>query len=275
MAKTQITIANWDARAECMAGQRRAIAEHAAAQRSDMVLLPEMPFSKWLSVATERDSDQWLASVGEHIMHLELLGRETGVAIAGTRPVSENTGCHNRAFLWRAGAFIAEPHDKQDLPAEEGYWESRWFSPGPRQSTQIEFGGIDFAFAICTELWNMPRIAAIGRRGVQVILAPRATPDFGNDIWLAAIRTAAVVSGCYVLSSNVAYPLDGQHRFEGLSAASDPDGNLLAVCDAQNPFTTVEIDGEIADGAKRTYPRYILREGPASTARASNHGTDF
>jgi N-carbamoylputrescine amidase len=66
------------------------------------------------------------------------------------------------------------------------------------------------------------------------------------------------VSGCYVLSSNFSYPLAEGFTFEGLSAASDPDGTILAVCDATNPFMTVDIDVAAAEAAKRTYPRYIL-----------------
>lgn len=70
------------------------------------------------------------------------------------------------------------------------------------------------------------------------------------------------MSGCYVLSSNFAYPLAEGFSFEGLSAASDPDGTILAVCDANNPFMTVDIDVAVAQAAKHTYPRYILSASP-------------
>src|SRR5579872_5817909 len=256
----KITIVNWDARTESIDAQLEALAAHVVNSASEVVLLPEMPFSVWLAASETYDEERWQASVALHLRMLARLGGRTSAVIAGSRPVIEAAGeRHNRTFLWRNDGFLAQPHDKQDLPLESGYWEAAWYSPGPRCAATAGFGGTVFGFLVCTELWNRSRAMTLGQQGAHVLLAPRATPDLGSDVWLAGIRSAAVVSGCYVLSSNFAYPLQEGFTFEGLSAACDPDGTILALCDAHNPFRTVDIDISAAEAAKQTYPRYIFR----------------
>lgn len=43
----------------------------------------------------------------------------------------------------------------------------------------------------------------------------------------------------------------------GLGWVIDPEGHVLGVTSPKEPFLTVEIDLDLADEAKQTYPRYL------------------
>jgi N-carbamoylputrescine amidase len=45
--------------------------------------------------------------------------------------------------------------------------------------------------------------------------------------------------------------------FGGQGWIIGPDGEVLGLTSAENPFLTLEIDWRKADLAKKTYPRYI------------------
>ncbi|UWQ24966.1 carbon-nitrogen hydrolase family protein [Leisingera aquaemixtae] len=255
----RITIADWDPRPEARAAQAAALAAHAAAEQSDMILLPEMPLCPWLAASPERDAALWEQSVRDHESGLDDLGALAGTALAGSRPVLDLAGQPlNRAFLWQDARIAAEPHEKAALPDEEGYWESRWYDTGRQQAVPLDWNGVRLGFAICTELWDWDHACRLSRAGADVLLVPRATPDLGSDVWIAGARALAVRTGCYVLSSNFAYPGAAGFDFEGLSVAADPDGGLLAATCKARPYATVSISVSAARQAKAAYPRYIL-----------------
>ncbi|WP_051371869.1 carbon-nitrogen hydrolase family protein [Leisingera aquimarina] len=255
----RVTIADWDPRPEARAGQVAALAAHAAAEQSDLVLLPEMPLSPWLAACPERDAALWEQSVRDHESGLDELGSRVGTALAGSRPVlNPDDRPVNRAFLWQDGRIAAGSHEKAALPEEEGYWESRWYDAGEQQAVPFDWNGVRIGFAICTELWDWTHAGRLSRAGADVLLVPRATPDLGSDVWVAGARALAVRTGCYVLSSNFAYSGAAGFDFEGLSVAADPDGGLLAVTSKERPYATVSISVSAAREAKAAYPRYIL-----------------
>ncbi len=49
----------------------------------------------------------------------------------------------------------------------------------------------------------------------------------------------------------------GDATFGGGSVIADPEGIVLARSTPGSPLTTAEIDLELADRAKDTYPRYV------------------
>ena len=97
----------------------------------------------------------------------------------------------------------------------------------------------------------------LGRAGAQIIAAPRATG--GHRRWRAAASLVAVVSGCFVASSNRrSYEGDD---FVGQSWIISPEGDVLAETTADAPFASVDIDIREATSAKEMYPRNLFLEG--------------
>ena len=70
--------------------------------------------------------------------------------------------------------------------------------------------------------------------------------------WKTAAAMAAIVSGCYVVSSN---RVGG--RFGGKGFAFSPAGDLIAETDAENPVVSIEIDLAEVARAQAAYPCYI------------------
>jgi N-carbamoylputrescine amidase len=85
----------------------------------------------------------------------------------------------------------------------------------------------------------------------DILCVPRATPHGSTDKWLAGGRASAVCSGAYNLSSNLWIPKDNKANCGGLSWIIDPEGNVLAQTDSDNPFATVKIDVAFSRARKK------------------------
>jgi len=238
-----------------------ALCDHLLAEDSDLLVLPEMPFSPWLAGSPDVDAEAWRAAAREHERWCERLG-ELGVAIVlGSRPVADPEP-RNRAFAWTSAGGIRDLHDKAYLPDEEGFWEARWYrrgSPDYELATVMARGGekARVGLLLCTEMWFLEHARAYGRAGAHIIAVPRATPGSTLDKWVAGGRTVAVVSGAYCLS---AAPYNAPGHGADLGGGSwiiDPEGELIALTTPAAPFATRDIDIAGADAAKAGYPRYV------------------
>ena len=84
------------------------------------------------------------------------------------------------------------------------------------------------------------------------------SPKSSVDKWIAGGRAAAVVSGAFGLSSNLNGPYTEHMEFGGAGwVIGYEEGNVLGVTSQDKPLLTVEIDLEIAEKSKRSYPRYV------------------
>jgi N-carbamoylputrescine amidase len=68
---------------------------------------------------------------------------------------------------------------------------------------------------------------------------------------------AAIVSGCYVASSNRVGVDDRRQEFGGAGWIVDPFGAVLATTSGDEPVVAVEIDLALVERAKREYPCYV------------------
>jgi N-carbamoylputrescine amidase len=238
----------------------RDLARHLAAERSDFLVLPEMPFSPWLAATREVDNSRWRTAVTVHRRWCDRL-EELGVAAAlGSRPVDDPEP-RNRAFLWCQGAGLTNLHDKVYLPDEDGFWEATWYRRGRPEYALAEVvdaqrGRAHVGTLLCTEMWFLEHARAYGRAGAHVLAVPRATPAATLDKWIAGGRTAAVVSGAYCLSS-APYTGSDDGDLGGGGWIIDPDGQVMATTSTARPFVTCEIDLQHAEAAKAGYPRYV------------------
>ena len=100
--------------------------------------------------------------------------------------------------------------------------------------------------------------AEIGRRGGQLIAAPRATG--GHRRWSMAACLAANMAGCFVASANRrSYNSDA---FAGRSWLVSPEGEIMLETSADEPFLTSEIDLSVVERARQTYPRNLNIPAP-------------
>lgn len=233
------------------------LVEHAREERSDLIVLPEMPFAPWLPVSPKFSQSEWNAAVRAHEGWMTRLNELAPAAVLASRPVTRRGRRLNEGFAWTADAGAVPIHDKRYLPDETGFWEARWYEPGDGTFAPADVAGIRVGMMICTEQWALGHAIEYGRQGVQLIATPRSTGRPTVDKWLTGGRVVAIVSGAFALSSNwSAVGDDGD--FGGCGWVIDPDGVPLAHTSPAQPFQTISVDLAVADAAKRTYPRYAL-----------------
>jgi predicted amidohydrolase len=235
-----------------------ALVEHARAQSSQLVLLPEMPFYPWFAINPNFDEQVWQAAIAAHDAWLTRLSELAPAVVISTRPVVRHNRRLNEGFIWEAHSGYRLAHHKVYLPNEEGFWEASWYSRGEGSFTALGCGAARLGFEICTELWSMECGQLYGKAGAHLILTPRATEKATVDKWLVGGRATAVVSGAYSLSSNRTGSAGHTLTFGGQGWVVSPDGDVLGLTSPAQPFLTVEIDLQVAEQAKLTYPRYVF-----------------
>ena len=164
---------------------------------------------------------------------------------------------HNEGFSWDMQGGYQPAHRKFYLPDEADFWEASWYQRGEDDFTPLQLGSLRLGFQICTELWFMQRARAYGQQGVHLLLNPRAAGGATRQKWLVGGQAAAVISGAFCLSSNKATPSDSSLWLGGMGWIVSPDGDVLGLTSAEQPYVTVEIDPQEAERAKHTYPRYV------------------
>ncbi|GHO46712.1 carbon-nitrogen hydrolase family protein [Ktedonospora formicarum] len=226
---------------------------HVREQRSDLVLLPELPFSAWFARIPEFDALRWQSAQNEHDVMMNQLSELAPAAILGTHLVSKDGKHLNRGFSWTSEEGYKGIHDKYYFPDEKDFYERRWFDRNERDFTVTHVQDMAIGFLICTEVMFNEWARNYGKQGANIIAVPRAS-SIAYERWIVAPRMAAIVSGAFVISSNRV----DDHFFVGHGVIIDPDGDVLASTSRQIPFVTVEINLADSVQAKSIYPRDVL-----------------
>lgn len=233
------------------------LCRHVAEAGSDLVLLPEMPFSSWFAAERAFDGTVWSTAVAEHERWLARLGELGPATVLGSAPVDRGGKRLNEAFVWSGGGGAAPAHHKRYLPDEDGFREASWYAPGDGRFDLAPAAGAQVGFQICTELWTLQASRDYGLAGAEIIAVPRATAAPTRERWLVGGRAAAILAGAFCLSSNRSGPGAAGMAFAGCGWIIDPDGEVMALTSDAEPFVTRDIDLETARAAKHTYPRYV------------------
>ena len=73
-----------------IAGTWKALCAHVSKQNSELVLLPEMPFSRWLAGTQDENDQQWNEAVQTHLDWIDRLHEVGSPVVLSTRPVVHN-----------------------------------------------------------------------------------------------------------------------------------------------------------------------------------------
>lgn len=235
------------------------LVSHVQANGSEFVLLPEMPFFPWLAHTNETDAVRWEQAAKVHEAWVSRLEEMSPASVASTRPVVLGGKRQNAGYVWEPGRGAKTVHTKYYLPDEPGFWEASWYERGDGSFALENTTKGRLGFLICTEIWFNFRAREYGKQGMQLLLCPRATPNPTTPKWVAGGQAAAVVSGAFCLSSNLAGRAPEGGDYAGIGWIIEPgEGKVLGLTSPAQPFLTLDIDIEEADRAKETYPRYVL-----------------
>jgi N-carbamoylputrescine amidase len=194
-------------------------------------------------------------------VHLDWIARFRDLApatVIGTRPAVARGIPHNVGFVWDPAHGGVDVHTKYYLPNEAGFWEASWYRRGKKEFQSFQTSKAKIGFLICTELWFSQHARDYGQQDVQLLVCPRATATHTVPKWVAGGQAAAVVSGAYCLSSNLAGETTEGRGFAGVGWIIEPEeGHILGLTSTGQPFLTLDLDLSISDRAKETYPRYV------------------
>ena len=232
---------------------------HVQTQKSDLVLLPEMPFYRWLPHSKEVNPGDWEAAIESHESWIKKFPELAPAIVISSRPIAADRKRNNEGYIWQPDRGIRNAHTKYYLPDEPGFWEASWYQRGNGEFQLMSTPAGKVGFLICTELWFTNHARAYSKAGAHFIVCPRATPKSSADKWVAGGQTAAVVSGAFCLSSNLAGTTPEGADFAGIGWIIEPEeGKVLGLTSVDQPFLTIDLELSEAVRAKNTYPRYVL-----------------
>lgn len=236
----------------------QALADHVQQMGSGLVILPELIFTEWFAEHDTFDPSVWASALALDAQWVaEQLVDLAPATVLGSRLAEKDGKRLNEGFVWTPDGTYTPVHHKTYLPEDQGFWEARWFDRAPIDFQPITLGFVQIGLTICTEIWFMQHARDYGQAGVSLIAAPRCTEKL--DKWLAGGQAAAVISGAFHLSSNrVGVGVTAGTAFVGGGWIIDPDGIVLATTSDDSPFVTLDIDLNLAEAAKQTYPRYVI-----------------
>lgn len=254
----KVTVCELSNERDALEDQWSSLIGHCRRERSELLLLPEMPFSPWLADRHDPDQTAWMSAVIEHERWRNTLVDLVPATVVATQPVVDGDSNYNEGFLWSAVTGYRPAHRKYYLPNEDGFWEANWYRRGPKEFAAVEHAGLRIGFLICSEMWFMEHARNYARAGVELLASPRATGMFSTEKWIAGGRSAAVVSGAFCLSSNRSGVDRSGFEWGGHGWIIEPEeGEVLGLSSTQEPFLTIDINLDIAKRAKTTYPRYV------------------
>ncbi|MFQ5704953.1 MAG: carbon-nitrogen hydrolase family protein [Gemmatimonadales bacterium] len=227
------------------------------AERPDIFLMNEMPVGKWVAASPTCDAGELQALHRQHDDAMDRL-TEFGIsAVLGTRATSEDDKSVNEAFIRTSNGDVHCVHTKQFFPNEAGFYEARWFERGNMRFGTGTVGDLRIGFLICTDVMFNEWARHYGRKGVHLIAVPRATPPGSEHRWRSMMAAAAIVSGCYVASSNRGGIAEDGQEFAGRGWIFGPTGELLAETTSEVPVVSAELDVASVERAQSEYPCYV------------------
>lgn len=235
----------------------RRLTERVSGAGLDVFLINEMPFGPWLSAGESFDGTQWKKCLEAHERGIEKLDELGAQVVLGSRAKEIQNLRVNEAFVWTPDQGYQAVHTKQFFPNEEGYYEARWFQPGERHFRVAQAGPVRVGFLICTEVMFNEHARRYGREGAHLIAVPRAVGRWSLPRWLVAMKMAAIVSGCYVATSNRNGVDSKGQEFGGRGWVVDPNGDLVAQTSAASSVASYTIELDHVATAQREYPCYV------------------
>jgi N-carbamoylputrescine amidase len=224
----------------------------AAAHGATVVFLPELTLSRYpadtlpdytpSSIAEDLEDGRTLAfarrAAAAHgvCVHASLYRRgEAGDPLG-----------YNTAILVAPGGALLAATDKLHIPVTEGYYEDRFFRPGPQQPapgqqgtpypvhSPAELGGVRLGLPTCWDEWFPELARAYSLAGAEVLAYPTAIgsepghPEFDTEpLWRQVIVGNGIANGTFMVVPN-RWGSEGLVTFYGSSFISDPYGRILA-----------------------------------------------
>jgi N-carbamoylputrescine amidase len=228
--------------AQHLGGLREGV-ELAAAEGARLICLQELTLSPYFAVTP--DGPEAVGSQPEEL--------ESGPTAAFARELAAATGAYIHASLFERAdqgdglgyntAIVAAPDGrllartrKLHIPVTAGYYEDKYFRPGPAGEDAYPVVDLDqarFGFPTCWDQWFGELARAYSLAGAEVLVYPTAIgsepdhPGFDTQpLWQQVIVGNGIQNGTFMVAVN-RIGTEGPLTFYGSSFISDPYGRIL------------------------------------------------
>jgi N-carbamoylputrescine amidase len=179
------------------------------------------------------------------------LATETGACVHASlyeRDDGEDGLGYNTAIVVAPGGELLARTRKLHIPVTAGYYEDRWFRPGPADAeafSLLSLGGAQLGLPTCWDQWFPELARSYSLAGADVIVYPTAIgsepdhPGFDTEpLWEQVIVGNAIANGVFMVAVNrtgAEPPL----RFYGSSFICDPYGRKLVQAPRDEPAVLI------------------------------------
>ena len=212
-----------------------------------IVFLQELTLSRYPADAKPEGVPSKIAEPlegGKTHLFAARVAKELGVIVHASlyekADLSDGRGLNTAILVDGSGKIIART-PKLHIPVTAGYYEDKYFQPGPANQDpypvySLDLEGVKASFGLptCWDEW-FPEVARnYSLRGAQVLAYPTAIgsepdhPDFDTEpLWRQVIVSHGIANGTFMVVPN-RYGNEGALNFYGSSFISDPFGRVLA-----------------------------------------------
>jgi N-carbamoylputrescine amidase len=227
----------------------------AAAEGAQLICLQELTLSRYFAVdpagpAAVGAEPEELPDGPTHRFAAELAA-ETGVPIHASvyeRDDAEDGLGYNTAIVVAPGGELIARTRKLHIPVTAGYYEDRYFRPGPAEDQPfplLSLGEAQLGLPTCWDQW-FPEVArAYSLEGADVLIYPTAIgsepdhPEFDTQpLWQQVIVANGIANGVFMVAVNRTGE-EAPLRFYGSSFISDPYGRVLVQAPRDEPAVIV------------------------------------
>jgi N-carbamoylputrescine amidase len=176
--------------------------------------------------------------------------RENGVHVhASLYERAEDGGLgYNTAIVVATDGEIVARTRKLHIPVTSGYYEDRYFRPGPAgedATPVLALGEARLGLPTCWDQWFPELARAYSLAGAEVLVYPTAIgsepdhPDFDTQpLWQQVIVANGIANGTFMVAVN-RFGSESPLTFYGSSFISDPYGRVLVKAPRDRPAVLV------------------------------------
>ena len=225
----------------------------AADQGAKLVCLQELTLSPYFAI-TPDGLERWGGAAedipdGRTYKFAAGLAKETGVFVHASlyeRAGDGGLGFNTAIVVGPDGALVARTR-KLHIPVTAGYYEDKYFRPGPPENgfPVVGLGEANFGFPTCWDQWFPELARAYSLAGAEVLVYPTAIgsepdhPDFDTEpLWERVIIANGIANGTFMVVPN-RIGTEGPVTFYGSSFISDPYGRVLVQAPRDEPAVLV------------------------------------
>ncbi len=227
----------------------------AAAEGPKLICLQELTLSPYFAITPDGPAalgiePEPLPGGPTHAFAAEM-AQETGVHIHASLFERADAGDglgYNTAIVVAPDASLAARTRKLHIPVTAGYYEDKYFRPGPPGDDAypvVALADAQFGFPTCWDQWFPELARAYSLAGAEVIVYPTAIgsepdhPEFDTQpLWQQVIVGNGIANGTFMIAVN-RVGTEPPLTFYGSSFISDPYGRILVQAPRDEPAVIV------------------------------------